>query len=390
MEHKLISGAIIRPTALLMAVACLLLVAYTPAHVFRSTDDVILYQRYAQDILANLVELPQEYPPLAAGIFVLPQLMLPNYYTLGFVLLAMLATCLIVLIVDRLNRGGWWLLLYLALGAWGPLFFRFDIFVVLLTVLAFVAATRQRWLLAQVILALGVALKIYPLVLMPLIVLWQWRVTCRLPLSSLFGSAMLLVLVFGTMWLISPAQMVGMLHYHGDRPLELESIGASIAWLLGPVTFEPSFGSGNVISPLSSVIITSLTSASIVLLLVVYGCFLRGYLRPAAAWALTLLFAVATSKVFSTQYLLWPLPFVVLATGIFQRAMPRPYLWLWAVICALTSLIFPIGFRSMPVDLVMNLIVLRNVLWLIASGLALHFCALPIPYTCAQRRIESV
>jgi uncharacterized membrane protein len=257
MGRKVLSKVITRPTALFMGVLFLLLVAYTPAHVFRSADDVILYQRYAQDILADPAELPREYPPLAAGIFVLPQLMLPNYYTLGFTLLAMLATCLMVLIVDRLNHGGWWLLLYLALGAWGPLFFRFDIFVVLLTVLAFVAATRQRWLLAQVILALGVALKIYPLILMPLIVLWQWRVTCRLPLSSLFGSAMLLVLVFGTMWLISPTQVIGMLHYHGDRPLEIESIGASVAWLLGPVTFESSFGSGNVISPLSSMIITS-------------------------------------------------------------------------------------------------------------------------------------
>jgi hypothetical protein len=390
MGRKVLSKVITRPTALFMGVLFLLLIVYRPAQFYHSTGDVILYQRYAQNILSDPTELPREYPPLAAGIFVLPQLIVPNYYVLGFTLLAMLATCLIVLIVDRLNCGGWWLLLYLALGAWGTLFFRFDIFVVLLTVLAFVAATRQRWLLAQVILALGVALKIYPLILMPLVVLWQWRVTYRLPLSSLLGSAMLLVLVFGTMWLISPAQVIGMLHYHGDRPLEIESIGASVAWLLGPVTFESSFGSGNVISPLSSMIITSLTSAQVVLLLVVYVCFLRGYLSPAAAWALTLLFAVATSKVFSTQYLLWPLPFVVLATGAFQRAMPRPYLWLWAVICMLTSLIFPIGFRSMPVDLVMNLIVLRNVLWLIACSLALYFCASPIRYAYEQQRVEPI
>lgn len=49
------------------------------------------------------------------------------------------------------------------------LFVRFDIFVVCVTVLAFASAQRQGWLLAQILLALGMGLKLYPVVLMPLV-----------------------------------------------------------------------------------------------------------------------------------------------------------------------------------------------------------------------------
>src|SRR3712207_5355737 len=315
MWQQAMAGRRTRPVAFLFSILLFLLVSTQLALFFRSTGDVRLYQAYAQRALATPMELPREYPALSIVLFVLPQLLAPQYYMLGFSLLAAFALWLTVLVVDRLSGQGWWLMLYLALGAFGTLFFRYDIVVVPLTVLAFAATTRQRWLLAQALLALGVALKLYPLILMPLVVVDEWRTTRRFPLQSILGGAVGLLLAIGSMLLLAPAQTMGMVRYHRDRPLEFEAVGASLAWLTGPTTAEFSFGSWNLISPLAPVLIALLTAANVVLLLAVYGGYGWGHLSRVGAWLLALLVALATSKVFSTQYLQWVLPFVALATG---------------------------------------------------------------------------
>lgn len=377
-------GKIARPTAFLCSLLVFLLLIYRPANtIFRSTGDVSIYQAYAAAWLDRPMSLPREYPPLTIGIFVVPQLVSATYYMLGFAVLAALATWLTVLLVDRLSRRGWWFVLYLALGTWGILFFRFDIFVVLLTVLAFASATRQRWIIAQVLLGFAVALKFYAVILMPLVVLWEWRDSRRLPIRSVLSGGISLCVAVGSMWLVAPVQMAGMLSYHRDRPLEIESVAAGLAWLVGPTQINNSFGSINVISPLSPVLIPLLTAANVLLLLALYGCFLKGYVNPPMAWVLALLISIATSKVFSTQYLLWVLPFVVIAAApTTVREHDRRvsvYLWSWAGICILTSLIYPVSFTmlelgtatSIPTRL-MILVVLRNIFLLGACYLSLR------------------
>ena len=372
-----------RPIILLLGILVFLGVIYAPARdYFHSTGDVYLYDHYAQQALAAPMELPREYPPLTAAIFVLPKLVLPTSYPLGFALFAALGTWLTVLVVDRLSRQGWWLLLYLVLGAFGTLFFRFDILVVLLTVLAFAAAARERWVVAQALLALGVAFKLYPAILMPLVVLWEWRVTRRLPLKSGLGGVLLLLLAVGSMWLLAPAQFVSMLRYHQDRPLEFEALGASLAWLLSPVTAVFSFGSWNLISPLSPILITASTGLNILLLLLLYGAFMQGRLDPGTAWLLALVIQVVTSKVFSTQYLIWILPFALLAGWVVPGAkVQHSYTrWFWALICLLTSAVYPIALERYAVPVMqaqqapgwmMVLVTLRNALLVVVALLAL-------------------
>jgi hypothetical protein len=110
-----------------------------------------------------------------------------------------------------------------------------------------------------------------------------------------------------------------------------------------------------------------------------------GWFGPAAVWALVLLVAIATSKVFSTQYLLWVLPFVVLALGEQDDQSARRSAWLWALICLLTGFVYPTGFamaepamtaHQTPQGL-MALITVRNVLWIVACILAVRAWARP-------------
>jgi uncharacterized membrane protein len=259
-------------------------------------------------------------------------------------------------------------------------------------VLAFAATTRQRWLLAQALLALGVALKLYPLILMPLVVVDEWRTTRRFPREALLGGAIGLLLAIGSMLLLAPTETVGMVRYHRDRPLEFEAVGASLAWLLGPTTAEFSFGSWNLLSPLGPVLIPLLTAAAAALLLAVYGGYGWGRLSRAGAWLLALLVGLVTSKVLSTQYLQWALPFVVLALWEADAAGRSGWLarlrWrrLWIVLCVLTSVIYPIGLERFAVPAMiaqeapgwfMGLVTLRNALLIVACGFALRQSLIP-------------
>jgi hypothetical protein len=197
--------------------------------------------------------------------------------------------------------------------------------------------------LAQVLLALAVALKLYPIILMPLIVLEEWHVERRLPAKSAIFGIMLIAAAIGAMLLFSPDQFVRMLHYHCARPIEIESTQASIAWILGHSSPLLSFGSWNLDSPLTSSISGIMTGATIVLVLATYVGYLRGKLHISETWALSLTVVIACSKVFSTQYLLWAIPFVVIATA--GKRGGTSATWLWLVICALTLQIYPIGFN---------------------------------------------
>ena len=369
-----------RNVSLVLATFTLGAIAYYPVRQLHTLGDVSIYKRYAKAVLANPPVFPEEYPPPAALLFLLPRTFGADRYFDAFNALAALALAATILIVDRLTRRGFWLLTFFALGAWAVVFTRYDIFVVLLTVLGFAAATRQHWILAQALLAGAAGLKLYPLFLIPLVVLWQWRSERRLPFAALISGAIFLFVIAGASWLVAAPALHHMWQYHAQRPFEFESLGASWLWLTQPITIAVSYGCYNIEA--SPWLVLILASALTVLLpIIVSFAFARGHLQPAAAWALVLLSLLVAAKVFSPQYLIWVLPFVVLADGSMRsgvRNFHNAQLGVWLGICILTSLIYPFaaervfGLRGSESDrnLVMLLVTLRNLLWLLACLLA--------------------
>ena len=372
-----------RNLTLIFAAFALVAIAFQPVRQLETLGDVSIYRRYAKALLADPPAFPHEYPPPAAVLFLLPRIFGAHQYYPTFNALAAAALAATILIVDRITRRGFWLLALFALGTWAVVFTRYDIFVVLLTVLGFAAAQRQRWVLAQALLAAGVGLKLYPLFLMPLVVLWQWRSERRLPTVALVAGAFFMIAISSACWLVAAPALQQMWQYHAQRPFEFESLGASWLWLTRPTTVVVSYGCFG-IEPSPRSLLTLASFLTVLLPISVYFAFARGHLRPAAAWALVLLLSLAAAKVFSPQYLIWVLPFFVLAessTPPQARVFHLGHRAIWLAICLLTSLIYPFaterifGILGSESDRnnVLLLVTLRNLLWLLAGLTAVIF-----------------
>jgi hypothetical protein len=279
-----------------------------------------------------------EYPPLSLWLIVPPALSLHGHavdfraYQVRFAaemfVLAALTAALVVLTTWRLWHDI--VHLYLAVAGFalfvlaiGPLMEdRFDMGVALISALVLLAVVYGRLAVAAVLVGLGCAYKITPLVLLPLLV-------------SLVGWSRRLVLICG---LCLAAAIVGFLPYlvtatagirhvfvyQTRRPLELESVlglPVIIAHLLtgAPLRTGVSHRSWLLAGPHSAVM-TSLSTPLMVLALATVSALLwrcrttlRDRPRKLALSALALYLALlCTDRVLSPQYLIWVIPAAIL------------------------------------------------------------------------------
>src|SRR5207302_5353942 len=105
------------------------------------------------------------------------------------------------------------------------------------------------------------------------------------------------------------------LTYFGDRPIQVESLPASLMWLTSlvtglPLTFKFTYGSLNMFGSPAQIIGSLSTPLLLVGLVYTYWLQWRGKIDLATSSLLTLLLVIGTSKVFSPQYLIWVAPLV--------------------------------------------------------------------------------
>jgi hypothetical protein len=312
--------------------------------------------------------LPVEYPPLTLLPFSLPLLMPFAYYQWAFALLMSLVSLLAYWLLLRYGPRGSAAVfaLYLFLGALAIAQARFDLMPATLTLISLIVAERKHWSAAYIALAFGVLMKIYPLLLLPALFIaeqqaaknlplqesvaphkplhqqcfallkharhWQWK-NCLLFLSITIG-------ISGTFALLNFNQaVISQLNYFIYRPIQIESIDNTLLWLAKdfgfPLQFIYNFGSINSLSPLSGMVgrVTSICFA----LGCIYVLWQQWHNKldlTQTAIALLLLF-IATSKVFSPQYLIWVTPLLAYA-GTFDGI----WLLIWGAISLLTTIIF--------------------------------------------------
>ncbi len=282
-------------------------------------NDVSKYQHYANRALTPpwFHYWPPEYPVLSQGVFLLPRL-LPWSYRLSFALVTLVA--LLGLLQIGLKRHGvkWGLKLmgYLSAGAIGLFSQRYDIVPSLCAFWALDQAQQQHWKRAWMGSVLGFGLKLWPAMLWPVFLIQEWRETQRWHWDRLAYSLLAVGVLMGLPVLTDPRQSFTAWEYLLSRPIEVESVAASISVLLGHFHLFYSYGSVNVQAHgwvrLISLMLTGFGGVSVIW---VWWQQSRGRIDLADSAILTLLLVLLASKIFSPQYLIWLAPWLALKKG---------------------------------------------------------------------------
>ena len=288
-----------------------------------------------------------EYPPGALPVFVVPALGDRDGYATRFKILALVLGAALVacvawaLAIARASTGhvaAAAALVGVAPAALGPVFLiNFDVWPAALAA-AFVAATAwRRAVLAGALLGLAVAAKFFALVLAPLAFLY---VRGRAAWRGALAAAAAVVLVFAPFAVLAPGAIGNNLLNLVRRPLQIESLGASIllaAHHLGAYdpTVNSDYNSQNLGGALAAAVATASGLAGLAVIAAIVVAFAR---RPwaverffvACAAALTAL--VAFGKILSPQFLVWLVPLVALvpsaaAYGLLLAAMALTHVW---------------------------------------------------------------
>ena len=292
--------------------------------------------------------LPYEYPWPVLIPFSLGLVVPAHWYQCVFaiVMLLLVGSLYLALLHWRSRSSALAYSLYLLVGGWATAVARFDMLPATLTLFAVICAERKRWNWAFVCLALAIFLKFYSIALLvPFFLALQqerqgkWYAWRRWMPLAVFGGICLLTI--GISLFLSVAGTLTPLVFFNSRPVQIESLSASILWvfsLLGKtsLTYVHTFGSINVLGTLSSNILSRMILALIASLAYTWWLQWRGHLDLAMTCLLTLLTVIVTNKVFSPQYLIWVIP---LAAYIGQG--DRRWLLFWTVAGLLTSWAYP-------------------------------------------------
>ena len=319
--------------------------------------DTPVYQEYGEAMAAGQVpyrDFGLEYPPGALPVFWLPTLGPAEHYRSIFeALMWICAAALLVIVVRSAAALGAsprrLLAIAVALGLFplalgSVVLTRYDLWPAALAAAALAAVLMGRARLGLAVLGIAVAAKIYPLVLLPPLLIYLARRYGRREAAIGLGAfAAALAVIVVPFALIAPDGLWDSVSRQLDRPLQIESLGASLllaAHQLG--LYEPTVvsthGSQNLSGSLPDALATVQTVLQAAALVAVWALFARGPAsagRLVAACAGSVVVFVAFGKVLSPQFIIWLVPVVPLvagrvglaAAGFLGAALISTHLW---------------------------------------------------------------
>lgn len=303
-----------------------------------------------------------EYPPLSLPIFLMPRLVAGHSFS-GYmeVFELMMALCgvitaglaALVLAAQRVSTRQ--LACGVALIALSPILLgavflsRYDLFPAMLTIAALAALYFDRKWSAFVLLALGTAAKAFPIVILPIAMVYVWRREGRraaLWCLALFAAVVLVC--FLPFVIVAPHGVWWAIHGQENRPLQLESVGAALFLaahqLIGLhlsyyFTHSSDNLDGHIPMAFASVMsILQLLGLVAVWLLYAWGPTTRARLLNASAAAVCAF--VVFDRVLSPQYLIWLAPLVAVLRG--RRGLAA--MALLACAMSMTQIYYPLHF----------------------------------------------
>ncbi len=291
--------------------------------------------------------LPNEYGPLALLAF-LPPLVFPlGWYDTAFAIEIAIVVVAVAYLLERYGApgAGYIWLIYTLIGDMIPAAARFDVVTSACVVVALIAARRQRLPLAYVALAVGTLQKLYPLALLPLLLIESWRARDQEPLwrgPTIFAG--IFALVEGLAATVSLSSALSPLRFMSARCVQVESLPATIGYiwvslLHSQPTFTFAFNSTCEVAPgLPAAQIIALVLGIVAIALTI-TLFWRQRVTLNVASLLIIGALIVGSKVFSPQYVLWLSPIVALEYGVNASALIG-----WGIVCIWTTLCFPMSY----------------------------------------------
>lgn len=296
-------------------------------------SDVPLYRFYADLFLDGVVpyrEIGFEYPPLAAPLIALPGLVSldPETFRYAFAVLAFILAAVLMFATGRLaSLGGgreWVALLVVALApvATGAMIrTHFDLAPVLCLVAGLVAVGTGRAKTGFALFGVGGALKLFPLVAVPIAAAWLLGQGRRAEaVTGLVVAAVVVALTVGAGIGLSADGAANAVEYHVERPVQIESLPATVLNAVEEAggrapTPKHSHRSDGLEHPAADAITVGfLVLLAIALVMLTVSAARLSDVRGLALAALTAAAAVATfGKVLSPQFMLWLVPLAAVA-----------------------------------------------------------------------------
>lgn len=245
---------------------------------------------------------------------------------------------------------------------------RFDLWPALLATAALAGLLAQRHRLGWALLGAAVAAKLWPLVLVPLALVWSRRAG---RLRAAFAGLAVAAAAFLPFAILAPRGLWHSLSGQASRPLQIEGLGAALFTAFGHPRVITTHGSQNVAG--HGAIAAIFGVLQVAALVAVWVAFARGpvtrerFVRYAAASVCAF---IAFGKVLSPQFLLWLVPLVPLVRG--RRGIAATALLTVALV--LTQVWFPKHYWDYALHFDRAPVVLMRDLTLVAL-----FCVLAWP-----------
>lgn len=341
-DHSFRSTMISSATVILIACAVNVVFAFGLA-----PGETALYYGYAQQMLGGnwpYSDFSAEYPPVAMAIFLIAGILSWNatsfeiVYGIMTALALLMGSYLIYRIVenytDRPKHIVWAFLLFLLI-MYSHVFDRYDIFpvVMVLGALYCLVFLKGKETLGWILLALAVMTKLYPAVLAPVLAIWMIR---NGRLREVFKGAVICIVVcvmcMVPFFIADPSTAFSYVTYHSERGLQTESLPASVIELLSMVgltdiSYVFDYGSYNIHGAVPDAVakfIIPLMAVCLIALLVIYwmssGRRDRSEKSVIVACMTATLIFVIINKVFSPQYIIWFLPYLIILMGMYPES----------------------------------------------------------------------
>jgi uncharacterized membrane protein len=301
--------------------------------------DAHLYGHYAHEMTSGRIpyrDFFDEYPVLAQPLFFVVRL-LPGPFVTSFKwTMAVCGAAALVLLVELLVAAGAPLLRVAAAAAVaaaspllvGPVFLNtYDLFPALLTAAALLAFLRGRRRTTYVLLALAVAAKVYPVVLLPIVLVEAWELGGRQEVKRALGwFAGVLVLVHLPFAVLGPGGLRFSYWLQLKRGLEVESLAGGVLLVLDRLGLhsvalrDEAPGSRDAVGSLPAALAAVSSLVLVTAVLYVAWLYLRGHRDRLVAAAAAVTAFVAFNKVLSPQYTAWLVPLVP-AAGLAASAV---------------------------------------------------------------------